>query len=80
MRHHHCRDDLVCRMTDPVAFARGFELQHIDGSTWPTPPDALMAKMLVLVAHTTNEAIPAGPSFLISGVGRFVTAAHVAWG
>jgi len=68
----------VSGTTEHVAFARGFELEHLDGSTWPKPPDALMAKMLVLVAHTANEAIPAGTGFLISGDGKFVTAAHVA--
>lgn len=36
--------------------------------------------MLVLVAHTANEAIPVGTGFLISGDGKFVTAEHVASG
>lgn len=68
----------VSGVTDPFPLTQGFELEHIDGSTWPTPPDALMARMLVLVAHTTNEAIPAGTGFLISGDGKLVTAEHVA--
>src|SRR5829696_7117068 len=67
-------------MTDPVTTAHGFELEHIEGSTWPTPPDALIGKMLVLVAHTANEAIPVGTGFLIGGDGNFVTAEHVASG
>jgi S1-C subfamily serine protease len=78
----------VAGVVDPRALTGGFELEYIDGATWrPIPPDALigkmrpdelMARMLLLVAHTAEEVIPVGTGFVISGEGRFVTAEHVA--